>query len=290
MTTITRFRGITAAALALLAFAAPRSRAEDDPKAQLEHTLERYELFFLQSFTVNVKSPEINALITQIAAAAKKMSIPLRINVDHFIFDYRNGKTTITVSLANVPPQAKSKMEAEANKLIRTTSLGKFLTTITYESIKKGIDFLSENKELVTVKKNTADYVDFFIKGRDQTFGSNLKLKGLMFRMDRKMYVISAFRFTFDGNRSLLVRLAYKNSKLPESGLYVPALSKTFISQSGILNPGKGMKILQRATIYYWNYHYRKAEEKKSTGNAGAGGATGLEPGGGAGGGAEDPW
>jgi hypothetical protein len=46
----------------------------DEAKALLEATLARYELFFLQNFTVKVKSPEISqALSAQISAATQKM-------------------------------------------------------------------------------------------------------------------------------------------------------------------------------------------------------------------------
>jgi hypothetical protein len=197
--------------------------------------------------------------------------------VDHFIFDYQDGKTAIKATLANVPAQVKDRMEAEANKLIANTPVGKTLQTITFDSIKKGIDFLRENQENVTVKKDADAYTDFFVNGYNQSFGGNMKLKGVMFRLDKQKQVIVGIKFAFDNNRSMLVKMAYENTKVPESGLFVPALTQSVIAQSGI-TAGPGVQVPQKATIYYWDYEFHKDRGGQGGNDGGDGGANPGDP------------
>lgn len=229
---------------------------ETEARQDLDTIVARYETLFQQKFRVNVKSPEVNAVLkNQIAQMTQKMfGIPLQLDIDYFTFFYNQGKSMVRVSLANVPEQQKKQMEEQANQMLKTSPLGAFIEALAYDSLKQGVAYLKGNQQQCALKKETPELADFMFNANGQQLMQGLTLSEAWFRLDRKNKTIDGIHFTSGNGGSMLIRMTQESMTIPGSGTVVPVLSKTTIKQSVLQNGPNGVSLPADITVAYGDY------------------------------------
>jgi len=226
---------------------------EASAKKDLEMVLKRYDTLFQQKFQVNVKCPEVSAILKKkIAQATEAMfGFPLQVDIDYFILSYDRGKCQVRASLANVPPAQKKQMEQQANQLLQGSPVGSLVKGLAYDALRKGTVYLKDNKERCKLQKETDEVIDFLVNGEGQQVMQGLTLKNGWFRIDRKQKVIYGIKFTFSNDTSMLIRMKYREVPLPGKKVVVPVLTKLTIKQDALRKVEKETELPAQLSVVY---------------------------------------
>lgn len=225
---------------------------EKTVRQELGAALKRYETLFQQSFSIPVKSPEINALISQQVAIATRqaMGIPLQVNLSHFTYTYTPVVGQIKVHLADLAPAQAEFMEKQANQLIQGSALGQVLELVAFDALKEGILGLNTQKATCVLRRELPASADFALPGGNRQLLPGLLLKESLFRFDRAAKAVTMLQFSFTNGTSMLARVKYVEVRLP-SGASVPVPALAEITQDAMTTPQQGVTVPPKVTVQY---------------------------------------
>gem|GEM_PF-3399343 len=221
-------------------------------RAELDACLKRYDALFQQSFDLAVRSPEVNALISQQVAAATEQAIgfPLQVKIDYFTYRYTPTAATIVTHLADVPPAQAQAMEAQANQMIRGSAIGQALEVIAFDALKEGVLYLKEKKAQAVLAKEAPGAADFSLAGANQELMTGLQLKETWFRFDRAAKAITGIQFRFTNGKAMMARVKYGDAALPGGGT-VPVPVQAELTQDALSAPQGGVTIPPKLNVQY---------------------------------------
>ena len=221
-------------------------------RQELAASLLRYETLLQQSFTLPVKSQEVNTLISQQVAAATQqaLGIPLQVNISHFTYTYTPKGSQIKAHLAGMAPAQAEFMEKQANQLIQGSAVGRMLETIAFDALKEGILYLNAQQATCVLQKETAAIADFSLGGSNQQLLPGLSLKETWFRFDRAAKALTGIQFRFTNGTTMLARVKYAEVRLP-NGATVPVPALAEITQDALTTPQGGVTIPPKVTVQY---------------------------------------
>lgn len=240
-------------ALALGLAGACLGRADEATvRKELDGCLRRYDALFRQSFSLAVRSPEVNTLISQQVAQATQQAIgfPLQVTISHFTYSYTPAASQVTAHLANLPAAQADAIENQANQMIQGSVVGQMLEVVAFDALKEGITYLSTRKAQCALRKETPATADFSLDGGNQQLLPGLQLKQAWFRFDRAAKAITAIQFQFGNGTTMTARVKYADTAMPAGGTApVPALAE--ITQNALAAPQNGVAIPQKVTVQY---------------------------------------
>jgi hypothetical protein len=248
--------------LALGATGIPALRADEKTvRQELDVALQRYDALLQQSFALPVKSPEVNALISQQVAAATQQAVgfALPVSISYFTYLYTPTGSQIKVHLADVAPAQAEFVEKQANQMIQGTGVGQALETIAFDALKEGILYLKAQRAACALQKESPALADFSLNGGNQEFMPGLQLKETWFRFDRAAKAVTAIQFRFTNGKSMLARVKYTDVKLP-GGAIVPVPAQAEVTQDALVVQD-GVTIPPKVTVQYGKCTFRGAAD-----------------------------
>ena len=225
---------------------------EATARQELDACLTRCNALLRQSFTLPVKSPEINALISQQVSQKTQQAFgnPLQITVSHFTYTHAATGGTIYTHLSNLPAAQAEMMEKQANQLIQGSAVGQMLEVVAFDALKEGILYLNAQKAQCVLRKETPEAVDFSLSGGNQELMPGLQLKESWFRLDRKAKAVTGIQFRFANGKSMMARVMYAEVRLPGGGS-APVPKTAEITQDALTTPQDGVTVPAKVTVQY---------------------------------------